>query len=114
MLDLRALSTVTDYFVICTADSAPQMAAVKDHIERLFNDKGCSIWHAEGSPSQNAQPAAGLRSPQWVLLDCGDVVVHLFDTAARLLYRLEDLWADAPRLSLPPELKAAKREARAA
>ena len=101
IMDLRALSTVTDYFVLCTAQSSPQMTAVKEQVERVFAEQRWPIRHTEGSVASSNGQASALE-PQWVLMDCGDVVVHLLDPAARMLYRLEDMWADAPRLSVPP------------
>jgi len=99
-MDLRALSTVTDWFVVCTAETAPQMTAVAEEVERALARHGGSMWHTEGTVDAGE---AFARQPQWVLMDGGDVVVHLFNPAARALYRLEDLWADAPRLSIPPD-----------
>ena len=99
VIDMRALSDVTDYFVICTAQSAPQIAAVRDHIDAIFSRQGDSVWHTEGSPASVGRPDAA-HDLQWVLLDCGDVVVHLLDPRARAFYRLEDLWADAPRMAI--------------
>jgi len=93
VLDLRALSTVTDYFVICTAGSSPQLSAIKDHIDDQLRGKGSGVGHEEGVPAQGG-------GPLWVLLDCGDVVVHLLNETARAFYRLEQLWADAPHLTL--------------
>lgn len=100
IIDLRSLSTVTDFFVICTAESGRQIDALRRHVEAALAQQGLTLWHAEGTVS----PRAGREEPplQWVLLDCGDVVVHLFDERARAFYRLEDLWADAPRVPLPP------------
>ena len=101
ILDLRALSNVTDFFVICTAGSSRQVSALQEQIETVLDQRSCSVWHAEGGAS--AGPSSALNhTPQWMLLDCGDVVVHLLDEEARTLYRLEELWADAPRLPLPP------------
>ena len=95
VLDVRALSTVTDFFVICTAGSGRQIAALKDHIESTLQQQGASIWHTEGAMMET-------NEPQWVLMDCGDLVVHLLDQQARVFYRLEDLWADAPRYPSNP------------
>ena len=118
VMDLRVLSTVTDFFVVCTAGSARQITALKDHIETALEQEGCSVWHTEGTASfavgsgrssERSRRASALTSggftdaPQWVLMDCGDVVVHLLDQRARAFYRLEELWADAPRLSLGGE-----------
>ena len=113
VLDLRELSTVTDYFVICTAESPPQMTAVAEEVERAFAARASPIWHTEGTIPRSADREAP-REPHWVLMDCGDVVIHIFDPAARALYRLEEMWGDAPRVSLPPDLAVASgRAARA-
>lgn len=96
LIDLRALSDVTDYFVVCTAQTAPQIAAIRDHIDAMLSRQGESVWHTEGSPAPAGRPNTS-QDLQWVLLDCGEVVVHLLDPRARAFYRLEDLWADAPR-----------------
>ena len=101
VLDVRAGSSVTDFFVLCTAGSSPQLAALQEHIEAILAQRGERIGHAEGVAAPRAGADAG--APRWVLLDCGDVVIHLLDQHARAFYRLEDLWADAPRVALPPE-----------
>ncbi len=98
-MDLRALSSVTDFFILCTAGSSRQIAALKDHIEAALVRQGCPIRHTEGTASV---ASGAIQGVQWVLMDCGDLVVHLFNQQARALYRLEELWADAPRLPLPP------------
>ena len=95
VLDLRALSSVTDFFVICTAGSAPQVTAIRDHVEHLLAQRGASVFHVEGV---GGAPRAAVSELRWTLMDCGDVVVHVMDERARDLYRLEDLWADAPRV----------------
>jgi len=100
VLDLRSLSTVADFFVVCTAGSARQINALKDHIEAALRQRGCSVWHTEGTALAPTLAQDGGQPPQWVLMDCGDVVVHLLDQQARAFYRLEELWADAPRLPL--------------
>ena len=98
VIDLRALSNVTDFFVVCTAGSERQMAAVKEHIEAVLARRGASIWHTEGVSSSSS---GTVRDPQWMLLDCGDIVIHVLDQRGREFYRLEELWADAPRMPLP-------------
>ena len=101
VMDLRAISTVADFFVICTAASSPQIEALKEHIEAALASRGCAVWHTEGAPpSGGGDPLA--RDFRWVLMDCGEVVVHLLDQPARAFYRLEDLWADAPRIAVEP------------
>ena len=104
VLDLRALSSVTDFFVLCTANSPPHLAALRDHLEDVLASWGEPVGHVEGAWAAPPDPSA---DPQWVLLDCGDVVVHLLDQHGRAFYRLEDLWADAPRVPLPAEPPAA-------
>ena len=102
VMDLRALSTVADFFIICTAGSGPQLTALKAHIEAALERHGSSVRHTEGA----ALPAEALRAlahqPQWILMDCGEIVVHLLDEQARDFYRLEQLWADAPRVAIDP------------
>jgi len=104
VLDLKTLSTVTDYFVIGTATSHRQLSAIVDHVTETLAEDGQRVWHVEGVLPR---AVASLNSPAgpeiaWVLIDCGDVVVHLFSPPARTLYQLEHFWADAPRLGLDP------------
>ncbi|MBI2104726.1 MAG: RsfS/YbeB/iojap family protein [Candidatus Omnitrophica bacterium] len=109
-MDLRTLSTLTDFFILCTAGSERQLDALKDHIEGELAREGCAVRHVEGAaspggparaPRAGGPPRASERDLRWVLMDCGDIVVHLLDQPTRDFYRLEDLWADAPRLPLP-------------
>jgi ribosome-associated protein len=87
ILDLRGLSSVADYFVICTGTSDRQMRAVADHIQE----------HARkiGNPRFGIQ---GYEIGQWILADYVDVVVHIFDDRCRHYYDLELMWGDAPRV----------------
>lgn len=85
LLDLRELSAVCDYFVICTVDADVQGRAVADHIIDELRDAGIKVWHREGYASM-----------RWVLLDYVDVVVHIFMRDVRDFYGLEELWGDAP------------------
>lgn len=84
VLDLRDHTLVTDYFVICTGTSRVQIRAICDAVEEGLGD-------ATPRPMRE-----GDESAQWVLLDYGDVVIHVFGPEARAFYRLERLWADAP------------------
>jgi ribosome-associated protein len=84
VLDLRGQTLVTDYFVIGTGTSRVQIRAIADAI-------------AEGLSDQRPRGVReGDEAAGWVLLDYGDVVVHVFAPDARAFYRLERLWADAP------------------
>lgn len=86
ILDLRGHTLVTDYFVICTGTNRVQIRAIIDAIGDAL---------ADGHPRGARE---GDEAAQWVLLDYGDVVVHVFGPEARAFYRLERLWADAPAL----------------
>ena len=83
-MNLENLTTMTDYFVILTADSAVQVKAIADHIIRQSRNNGIKIYHKEG-----------FDSLKWVLLDFVDVIVHIFRGETREFYGLEKLWADA-------------------
>lgn len=90
-IDVAELLVVTDYFVICTANTNIQVRAVADAIEeKLRVDGGIKPIGREG-----------LDEARWVLLDFADLVIHVFQPDEREFYRLEKLWSDAPRLPLP-------------
>lgn len=84
MLDLRKLNTIADYFVICSGESDRQLKAIIEAI-----DSGLAH-----ELDRHAR-MEGLASSGWVLLDYGDVVVHIFSTALREYYRIERLWSKA-------------------
>lgn len=84
VLDLTKVTTMTDYFVICSADSDIQVKAIADEVEKSLRDEGIKCWHKEG-----------YRAANWVLIDYVDVVVHVFKKDAREFYNLEKLWGDA-------------------
>lgn len=84
ILDLRGQTLVTDYFVLCTATSRVQMRAVAEAIAEALR----------GNRFRGVRE--GDEAGQWVLLDYGDTVVHIFGPETRAFYRLERLWADAP------------------
>lgn len=85
ILDLRRVSSICDYFVVCSADADTQVRGIADHITGELQKGGDRFWHREG-----------LESSRWVLLDYVDVVVHIFVREVRDFYGLEDLWGDAP------------------
>ena len=84
ILDLRKLTSMTDYFVVCTGESETQVKAIADAITSGMEKIGERAWHTEG-----------LQNLQWVLLDYVDVVVHVFHRDARAYYGIEKLWGDA-------------------
>ncbi len=93
MLDLSSASAFTDYFVVCTGFSTPQVQAICTEIEeQLYKQAGRSPEHREGH-----------RSAEWALLDFGGFVVHVFSEQARRYYDLERLWRYAPKLEIPDD-----------
>lgn len=87
-LDLRPVGTaISDYFIVCNAGSNPNVLAIADNIEDRMREKcGRRVLRSQGQENAN-----------WVILDYGDIVVHIFQTEYREFYRLEDLWADAEK-----------------
>jgi ribosome-associated protein len=87
VLDLREISSFTDFFIITHGNSSRQNAAIGEAVEAALKTRGLRPLSVEG-----------LESAEWVLLDYGSLVVHVFSRAARDRYGLENLWGDAPRL----------------
>ena len=86
-LDLRGISTATDYFLIGSGNSDIQVRAIAEHVmEELEKERGVRPGHVEG-----------MEGGRWVLLDYFDFVFHIFHPQARQFYQLETLWGDAPR-----------------
>ena len=96
ILDLTRLSGFTDFFVICSGTSDRQVQAIATSVEQHLESKGAELVNFEG-----------FSDGRWVLMDFGDVVVHIFLDALRDYYDLENLWADAPRVSIPAEFYGA-------
>ncbi|MGI8820686.1 MAG: ribosome silencing factor [Chthoniobacterales bacterium] len=88
VLDLREISTFTDFFVICSASSEPQIKAIAGEIEGRLKQE------------HTIRPVAvdGFPASQWIVLDYMQVIVHIFHAEKRDFYSLEDLWSDATRL----------------
>lgn len=85
LLDIRGISLIADYFVICSAGSERQTTAIlKDLSEKLLDEYGRKSLHTEGRSDSG-----------WVLLDYGDVIVHIFSAQQREYYKLEELWSTA-------------------
>jgi ribosome-associated protein len=85
-LDLRELnSSVSDYFIVCNADSSTQVKAIADSVEdEIYKTTQTNPWRKEG-----------LDNAEWIILDYFDIVVHIFRTEKRDFYGIEDLWGDA-------------------
>lgn len=88
-LDLRALCSFTDHFLIVSAPSIRQVRAIAERIEERLREEGVRIFHREDD-----------LEARWILLDYSDVIIHIFDEETRLYYDLEGLWADAPKQEL--------------
>ena len=87
-LDLRSIGTaISDHFIVCNADSAPAVVAIADNVEDKMIEK-CKTKVIRTQGKENAF---------WVIMDYGEIVVHIFQTPYRSFYRLEDLWADAEK-----------------
>ncbi len=83
LLDIRGVSDFADYFVILTAESTRQMAMLSEEIEHALERKGYAKHHREGTPQGG-----------WMLLDFGDVVVHIFGPEEREFYSIEEAWSE--------------------
>jgi ribosome-associated protein len=87
ILDIRRLTYIADYFVICSGSNTTQVSAISDWIGQTLAKTGVHPSHVEGQTESS-----------WVLMDYGDFVVHIFDEQARVYYALEKLWGDAVRI----------------
>jgi len=96
VMDLRGVTDIVDYFVLCTGNSDTQVKALADAVVEALEQDGAGPWYVEGYEGR-----------KWVLVDAVDVVVHIFQQSVREFYRLERLWGDA-RMEMIPE--AAKIE----
>ncbi|OFY38645.1 MAG: ribosome silencing factor [Bacteroidetes bacterium GWF2_40_14] len=87
-LNLKKIGTaISDYFVVCNADSTPNVLAIADNIEEMMLRK-CN---------RKVVRMQGKENAFWIILDYTNIVVHIFQTEYRLFYRLEDLWADSEK-----------------
>lgn len=92
MIDISQVSVLADYFVICSAGNDSQIQALVDNVDEKMHENGYQIRQQEGR-----------NSGTWVLLDYGDVIVHIFERENRIFYNLERIWNDGRRI-LPEEL----------
>jgi len=97
ILDLKKLTSATDYFVICSADSDTQVKAIADSVQDGTEAFGERVWHQEG-----------YHALRWIVLDYVDVVVHVFHKEERSFYNLDRLWGDAKRTEVQDPLSASK------
>lgn len=101
-LDLRKIEgAIADYFVICNADSTTNVSAIADNVIKEMKEQlGLKPFRMQG-----------LENNFWIILDYGNIVVHIFQTPYREFYRLEDLWADAPSKTYAIRSTAQKKKA---
>jgi len=92
LFEVGRLTTITDYFLIASGKSSRQVQAIAQHLERRMKEEGFIPFGIEGE-----------RDGHWILLDYGDVVVHIFYQPVREFYDLEGLWVEAPRVEIEKE-----------
>jgi ribosome-associated protein len=97
LFEVGNLTSITDYFLIASGNSSRQVQAIAQHLERRMKGEGLIPFGIEGE-----------RDGHWILLDYGDVVIHLFYQPVREFYDLEGLWFEAPRVEI--DKKAFKSE----
>ncbi len=88
LFEVEKLTSITDYFLIATGDSSRQVQAITRHLQRKMREAGFRAFGVEGE-----------HEGHWVLMDYGDVVIHIFYRPFREFYDLEGLWIDAPRVN---------------
>lgn len=93
VLDLREAANFTDYFIITSGTNTRQVQAIADEVVEQLKKQGTRAARVEG-----------YKTAEWVLVDYGDFIVHVFEDKARKFYDLERLWRDAKRVALPAEL----------
>lgn len=89
VIDISQVSVIADYFIIAGGNNRSQIQALCDHVEQTLGRAGMPVKQIEGYDTAN-----------WVLLDFGDVIVHIFDRENRLLYDLERIWRDGKPVTL--------------
>ena len=95
VLDLREIASFTDFFVIASGTNERQVQAISDEIVETLKKAGTPVTRVEG-----------YKTAEWILLDYGDFVIHIFNEKARAFYDLERLWRESKRVELPPEFSS--------
>jgi ribosome-associated protein len=90
ILDIRSISTVADFFVLCSGTNSTQVRAIADNVEETLTGLGLPLHHMEG-----------YQNGRWILLDFGDIIVHVMHEDERSYYNLERLWGDAQEVESP-------------
>ena len=89
LFEVSELSSITDYFLIASGNSSRQVQAISRHLARRMREKGYKVYGIEGK-----------NEGQWILMDYGDLVIHIFFDPVREFYNLEGLWIEAPRIEI--------------
>lgn len=89
IIDIRSVSVMADYFIIASGSNANQVQAMVDHVDEELGNMGCTCRQVEG-----------YRSANWILMDYGDIIIHVFDRENRLFYDLERIWRDGNTLDI--------------
>ncbi len=97
VLDLREIASFTDYFIIASGTNVRQVQAIADEVSEQLKKQGTRAARIEG-----------YKTAEWVLVDYGDFIVHVFEDKARKFYDLERLWRDAARVTLPADITGAE------
>jgi ribosome-associated protein len=84
LLDIREVTTFADYFVVCTGQNPRQIQAIADSIDEALKERGWELFQREGNSETG-----------WILLDFGDIIIHIFSPKEREYYQLERLWGQA-------------------
>lgn len=99
ILELKELTVITDYFVVCSGESTTQVKAIAENIEKVLKER-----------LQKPLGIEGLSSARWILMDYGDVIVHVFEEETRAYYELEKFWMDAPRIQVSEKLEVRSKK----
>lgn len=89
VLDISGVTTMADYFVICQGNSGTQMKAIAEEVEEKLSEQGVQPIGREG-----------MSTAYWILMDYGDVIVHIFSSESRGFYSIENLWSDAAEVDI--------------
>lgn len=89
VLDLKKVTTIADFFIICTGSVPQHVNAIADYVMDKLEENGIKNWHVEGKQAQS-----------WILIDYVDIVVHVFTPESREFFRLEKLWSDAKKVEV--------------
>jgi ribosome-associated protein len=87
VLDVRGLTLIADYFILCTGNSTTHIEAIAEGVRETMKESA----HLRSKPE-------GVKESNWIVLDYGDAVVHIFNDERRKFYDLERLWSDAPKV----------------